>query len=77
MGKRYLIDLTELPYDAFVADESWLIPMEEDDADGNEGKETEAYGGKETGRDTGQEAAEPERAKACEESPGLPKVAGR
>ena len=27
--KRYLIDRAELPYDAFVADPSWLCPVEE------------------------------------------------
>ena len=58
MAKRYLIDRTQLPYDAFVADESWLIPIEEDDADGNEGTDPETDGTEETGRNTGHEASE-------------------
>ncbi len=40
MGKRFLIDRTELPYDAMVPDESWLIPIE-DDEDENEDEEDE------------------------------------
>ena len=32
---RFLIDRTELPYDAMVPDPSWLIPVEEE-GDGNE-----------------------------------------
>ena len=58
MAKRYLIDRTRLPYDAFVADESWLIPIEEDDAYGNEGTDTETDGTEETGRNTRQKAPE-------------------
>lgn len=34
--KKYLIDRTELPYDAFAADEAWLCPYE----DGKEGEKT-------------------------------------
>ena len=42
MGRRFVIDRTQLPYDAFVADESWLVPVdEEDDTDVDEGKGTE------------------------------------
>lgn len=33
---EFLIDRKDLPYDAFVNDPSWLIPIEErGDADGN------------------------------------------
>ena len=31
--RRFLIDRTELPYDAMVADPSWLIPIEEEEED--------------------------------------------
>ena len=42
MGRRFAIERTQLPYDAFVADESWLVPIdEEDDTDVDEGKGTE------------------------------------
>ena len=58
MAKRYLIDRTQLPYDAFVVDEKWVIPIEVDEADGNEGTDPETDGTEETGRNTGQEAAE-------------------
>ena len=30
MRKKYLIDRHTLPYDAFVADESWLMPFDEE-----------------------------------------------
>lgn len=30
MRKNYVIDRRTLPYDAFVPDESWLIPMDEE-----------------------------------------------
>ena len=33
MGKKYVIDRRTLPYDAFVPDESWLIPMDEEGGD--------------------------------------------
>ena len=33
---KFLIDRTELPYDAMVADPSWLIPIDEDEADDEE-----------------------------------------
>ena len=44
MGKKFMIDRSTLPYDAFVADESWLIPMDEEggDPDGDKGTETDA-----------------------------------
>ena len=58
MAKRYVIDRARLPYDAMVGDESWLVPVEEDDADGNKGTDAETDGTEETGRDTGQEAAQ-------------------
>ncbi len=31
MGKRYLIDRHTLPYDAMVADESWLMPIDDEE----------------------------------------------
>ena len=34
--KKYLTGRTELPYDAFAADEAWLCPYE----DGKEGEKT-------------------------------------
>ena len=34
--KKYLIDRTELPYDAFVVAKAWLCPYE----DGKEGEKT-------------------------------------
>ena len=37
---RFLIDRTELPYDAMVPDPSWLIPVEEE-GDGTDDEETE------------------------------------
>lgn len=43
---KFLIDKTELPYDAMVPDASWLIPLEEEtdgeDADDAEVKEIQA-----------------------------------
>lgn len=38
--KKYLIDRTELPYDAFVADEAWLCPYEEEE-EGEESHDAE------------------------------------
>lgn len=35
---KYLIDRHDLPYDAFVADPSWLIPIDEE-----EGEEHDAH----------------------------------
>lgn len=32
---RFLIDRSDLPYDAFVPDRSWLGPIEEGDDDGD------------------------------------------
>ena len=43
MAVRFLIDRTELPYDAFVPDPSWLGPIETEeggDSDGDQGKKT-------------------------------------
>ena len=40
---RYLIDRTELPYDAMVPDPSWLIPVEEEEEGG--GTDDEETGG--------------------------------
>lgn len=37
---KFLIDRTELPYDAMVPDASWLIPTEEE-GDGADDAETE------------------------------------
>lgn len=31
---KYLIDRHDLPYDAFVADPSWLCPIKDDDDEG-------------------------------------------
>ena len=45
MGKRYLIDRHTLPYDAMVADESWLMPIDDEeggDSYGDKGPETDA-----------------------------------
>ncbi|MGI6256612.1 MAG: hypothetical protein ACOYJU_00875 [Anaerovoracaceae bacterium] len=36
---KFLIDRNELPYDAMVADPSWLIPIDEDEETGEEGEE--------------------------------------
>lgn len=36
---KFLIDRTELPYDAMVADPSWLIPVEEDEEDEDDEEE--------------------------------------
>lgn len=36
---RFLIDRTELPYDAMVPDPSWLIPVEEE-GDGKDDEKT-------------------------------------
>lgn len=38
MGKkrRFLIDRAELPYDAFVPDPSFLIPIDEEEPDSDE-----------------------------------------
>ena len=42
---KFLIDRKELPYDAMVADESWLVPIEDeeegDPADDAETKEVQ------------------------------------
>ena len=37
---KFLIDRTELPYDAMVPEPSWLIPIEEE-GDGTDDAETE------------------------------------
>ena len=63
MAVKYLIDRTELPYDAFVADPSWLIPVDDDeeggDTHGDKGKEADAHGDQGTGGQSGK--AETER----------------
>ena len=42
MAKRFLIDRTELPYDAMVADPKVLIPIDDDEDDEeDEHEETE------------------------------------
>ena len=39
---KFLIDRTELPYDAMVPDASWLIPIgDEEEGDGTDDEETE------------------------------------
>lgn len=39
---KFLIDRTELPYDAMVPDASWLIPIDdEEEGDGTDDAETE------------------------------------
>ncbi len=38
---RFLIDRTELPYDAMVPDASWLIPVDGKEGDGTDDAETE------------------------------------
>ena len=40
MGRRFLIDRKELPYDAMVNDPSWLIPVD-DEEEGEEDAEEE------------------------------------
>jgi len=44
MARRFTIDRTTLPYDAFVSDPSWLGPIEEEGGaeDGDQRKETNA-----------------------------------
>ena len=45
MGKKYLIDRRTLPYDAMVADEAWLIPIDDEEGGvpyGDQRKETDA-----------------------------------
>ena len=46
MAKKFLIDRTQLPYDAFVPDPSWLGPIDEEggEPDGDERKEAHPYG---------------------------------
>ena len=45
MEKKYRIDREHLPYDAFVADESWLGPVDgEGEGNGDEGKEADTDG---------------------------------
>lgn len=56
MKKRFLIDRALLPYDAFVADESWLMPIEEE-SDGDKRKNTETDCVKEAGGQSGTPAA--------------------
>ena len=60
MGKKYLIDRSTLPYDAFVEDGSWLIPMDEEggDPDGDKGTETDADSDQRAGRQSGEEKTE-------------------
>lgn len=37
---KFLIDRTELPYDAMVPDTSWLIPIDEEEGDGTDDEKT-------------------------------------
>lgn len=41
MGRRFLIDRKELPYDAMVNDPSWLIPIDEEEEEGDDNAEEE------------------------------------
>ena len=55
MEMKFLIDRTELPYDAMVNDPSWLCPIYENDkeggeADGYEREKTETDSGEGPGR---------------------------
>lgn len=38
---KFLIDRTELPYDAMVPDASWLIPIDEEEGDGTDDEKTD------------------------------------
>ena len=60
MGKKFMIDRSTLPYDAFVADESWLIPMDEEGGEdhGDQRKETDADRDQRAGRQSGEEKTE-------------------
>ena len=61
---KFRIDRRDLPYDAFVADPSWLCPIEDDeeggDADGYERSEAETDSGEDPGRKSGKEKTEHE-----------------
>ena len=41
MGRKYLLDRKELPYDAMVKDPSWLIPVDEEENEVENAEETE------------------------------------
>lgn len=41
MGRRFLIDRAELPYDAMVNDPSCLIPIDEEGEEGDDDAEEE------------------------------------
>ena len=61
MGKRYLIDRHTLPYDAMVADESWLMPIDVEeggDPHGDKGPETDADSDQGAGRQSGKTKTE-------------------
>ena len=60
MGKKFFIDRHTLPYDAFVADESWLIPIEEEGGEdhGDERQETDADSDQGAGRQSGEKKIE-------------------
>jgi hypothetical protein len=62
MGKNYVIDRRTLPYDAFVPDESWLIPIDEEggDSHGDKGPETDADSNQGAGRQSGKKKTERE-----------------
>lgn len=60
---KFLIDRKELPYDAFVNDPSWLIPIDDEeggDAHGYEGPEAETNGSEDPGRKSGKETVKHE-----------------
>ena len=60
---KFLIERTELPYDAFVADPSWLCPIEENEKEGGEAggdkrEKTETDGSKDPGRQSRKKTTE-------------------
>ena len=59
VGRGFAIDREMLPYDAFVPDEAWLMPLEEgDDEDGDQRTETDSDGNQGAGGESGKEKTE-------------------
>ena len=62
MGKRYLIDWHTLSYNAMVADESWLMPIDVEEGGDphgdNKGPETDADSDQGAGRQSGKTKTE-------------------
>ena len=61
MAKRFLIDRTQLPYDAFVADPSWLGPIETEEGgaeDSDQRKKAHADSDQGAGGESGQKETE-------------------